>query len=45
MNCFNCEMERACATRLVRISQRETCSTDVNMLVRKPANEFYQTLP
>ena len=45
MNCLNCEMERACKTRLDRISQKKTYSTDINMLKRKPANEYCQMLP
>ena len=31
MNCFICEMERACETCLDRISQKKTYSTDINM--------------
>ena len=45
MNCFNCEMGRACKSCLDLISRKETYSTDINMLKRKPANENYQTLP
>ena len=45
MNCFNCEMERACKTCLDRISQKKTYSTNINMLKRKPANEYLQKLP
>ena len=45
MNCFNCEMERACKTGLDLISQKRTLSTDINMLKRKPANEDHQMLP
>ena len=41
MNCFNCEMERACKSCLQRISQKKSYSTDINMLKRKPAIEFY----
>ena len=45
MNCFNCEMERACKLCLDLISQRKTDSTDINMLKRKPPNEYHQMLP
>ena len=45
MNCFNCEMERACKTCLDLISQKKTYSTDINMLKRKPPNENHQMLP
>ena len=45
MNCFNCEMERACGTCLDRVSQKNTYFTDINMLKKKPANNFHQTLP
>ena len=45
MNCFNCEMEGACKTCLDRISQKKTCSIDINMLKRKTGNECYQMLP
>ena len=45
MNCFNCEMERACKLRLDLVSQKKTYSNDINVLKRKPANENYQMLP
>ena len=45
MNCFNCEMERACKKCLDLISQKKTYSTDINMLKRKPPNEKHQMLP
>ena len=45
MNCFNCEMERACKTCSDLISQKKTYSTDINMLKRKPPNEKHQMLP
>ena len=45
MNCFNCEMERACKTCLDLISQKKTYSTDINMLKRKPPNQYHQMLP
>ena len=44
-NCFICEMERACKTCLDLISQKKTYSTDINMLKRKPPNEYQQMLP
>ena len=44
-NCFSCEMERACKTCLDLISQKKTFSTDINMLKRKPPNEYHQMLP
>ena len=45
MNCFNCEMEKACKFCLDLISQKKTYSTDINMLKRKPPNEYHQMLP
>ena len=45
MNCFNCEMERACNSCLDLISPKKTFSTDINMLQRKPAKEYHQMLP
>ena len=45
MNCFNCELERACKSCLDLISRNKSYSTDINMLKRKPANENYQMLP
>ena len=45
MNCFNCEMERACKTCLDLIFQKKTYSTDINMLKRKPSNQYHQMLP
>ena len=45
INCFNCEMERACKTCLNLISQKKTYSTDINMLKRKPPNQYHQMLP
>ena len=45
MNCFNCEMLRACKTCLDLTSQRNTYSTDINMLKRHPANEKHEMLP
>ena len=38
-------MEKACKTCLDRLSRKKTYSTDINMLKRKPANDYYQTLP
>ena len=45
MNCFNCEMEKACKSCLDLISQKKTYSTDINTLKRKPPNEYHQMLP
>ena len=45
MNCFNCEMERACKSCLDLISKKKTYSTDINMLKRKPPNQYHQMLP
>ena len=44
-NCFNCELERSCKSCLDLISQKKTYSTDINMLKRKPPNEYHQMLP
>ena len=44
MNCFNCEMERACKVCLDLKSQNKTYSTDNNTLKRKPPNEKHQML-
>ena len=38
-------MERTCKTCLDIIAQNKTYSTVINMLKRKPANEYYQMLP
>ena len=40
----NCEMESACKTCLDLISQNKTYFTDVNMLKRKPPDEYHQML-
>ena len=45
MNCFNCEMERARKSCLDLISQKKTYCTEINMLKRKPPNEYHQMLP
>ena len=45
MNCFNCEMERSCKNCLDLISHKKTYSTDINMLKRKPPNQYHQMLP
>ena len=45
MNCFNCEMDRTCESCLDLISQKRTYSSDINMLKRKPQNEYYRMLP
>ena len=44
MNCFNCEMERACNTCSKLISQKKTYSTDMKMLKTKPPKECHQML-
>ena len=44
MKCFNCEMEKSCKNCLDLISQKKTYSTDINMLKRKPPNEYHQML-
>ena len=38
-------MERSCKSCLDLISQKKTYSTDINMLKRKPPNEYHQMLP
>ena len=38
-------MERTCNTCLDLISQKKTYSTDINMLKRKPPNEYRQMFP
>ena len=38
-------MDRTCKKCLDPRSQKKTYSTDINMLKRKPANEYYQMLP
>ena len=45
MNCSDCKMERARKSCLDLISQKKTYSTDINMLKRKPPNEYHQMLP
>ena len=45
MNCFNCEIVRACKTCLDLISQNKTYSTDNIMLKRQPPNEKHEMLP
>ena len=45
MNCFNCEMEKACKSCLDLISQKKTYSTNINTLKRKPPNKKHQMLP
>ena len=37
--CFNCQLERACISRLELLSQKKTYSNDFIMLERKPPNE------
>ena len=38
-------MERTCKTCLDLISQKKTYSTEINMLKRKPLNEYHQRFP
>ena len=45
MNCFYCEINKACKACLDLISQKKTYSTDINMLERKPPNQYHQMLP
>ena len=45
MNCFNCEMEKSCKSCLDLISQKKSYSTDINMLKRKPPNQYHQMIP
>ena len=45
VNCFNCEMKKACKSCLDLISQKKSYSTNINMLKRKPPNEYHQMLP
>ena len=45
MNCFICEMKRACKLCLDLISQKKTYSTDINILKRHPPNENHEMLP
>ena len=44
-NCFNCEMEKSCKSCLDLISQKKTYSTEINMVKRKPPNDYHQMLP
>ena len=45
MDCFNCDMEKACKSCLDLLSQKKTYSTDINMSKRKLPNEYLQMLP
>ena len=45
LNCFNCEVARTFNSCLDLVSQKKICSTDINMLKRKPAKEYHQMLP
>ena len=45
LNCFHCEMQRVCKTCLGRISHKRLYSVDINLLKRKPPNEYHQMLP
>ena len=38
-------MEKSCKSCLDLISQKKTYSTDINMVKRKPPNEYHQMLP
>ena len=42
MNCFNCEMERACKICLDLMSEKKIFSTDINLLKSKHPNEYHQ---
>ena len=44
MNCFICEMERSCNTCLGLRSRMKTYSVVINMLIKKPPNEYQQML-
>ena len=44
MNCFNCEMSRACKSRLDVVNKKKTYSTDIITLKRQPSNEKHQML-
>ena len=45
MNCFNFEMEKSCESCLDLISQKKSYSTDINLLKRKPPNQYHRMLP
>ena len=45
MNCFNCEVERACKSCLDLVNHNKTSSIDIRILKRKPANEYHQMFP
>ena len=45
MNCFNCDVERACESCLDLVSQKKTYYTDNNVLRGKSAKEYHQILP
>ena len=42
---FQLRKKRACKSCLDLISQKKTSSTDINMLKRKPPNQYHQMLP
>ena len=44
LKCFNCEMVRAGKSCFELIPQKKTYSTDISMLKRKPAKEYYEML-
>ena len=45
MNCFECEVEKACRNCLKRITQIKYYSTEINKLKRLPENDFGYMLP
>ena len=45
MNCFNCEVVRACISSLDLVNEKKTYSTDVNMIKKKAVNKNHQMLP
>ena len=45
MNCFNCEMLRACKLGLDLVIQKKIYSKNFNRLKRQPPNEKHQMLP
>ena len=44
MNCFNCEMERACKSCSHLICRKKTNFTDIKMLKRQPPNDKHEKL-
>ena len=45
MSCFDCKMQRSCNMCLTLMSQNKTFSSFINLLNKKPANEYHQMLP